>query len=82
MQGIAPDTYVIPLRVAGEWFDGITRPTLAAVNEALEYVYFKPEIRVINLSLSLGKGELLAKTLDKFDQDNRVLSFVQHQTGG
>jgi hypothetical protein len=82
MQGIAPDTYVIPLRVAGEWFDGITRPTLSAVNEALEYVYFKPGIRVINLSLSLGKGDLLAKTLDKFDQDNRVLVVCSASNGG
>ena len=82
MQGIAPDAYVIPLRVAGEWFDGITRPTLAAVNEALEYVYYKPEIRVLNLSLSLGKGDLLAKTLDKFDQDNRVLVVCSASNGG
>jgi hypothetical protein len=82
MQGIAPDTYVVPLRVAGKWFDGITRPTLAAVNEALEYVYYKPEIRVVNLSVSLGKGDLLAKTLDKFDQDNRVLVVCSAGNGG
>ena len=82
MQGIAPDTFIIPLRIGGKWPDGQERPSIAAVNEALEYVYYKPEIRVVNLSVSLAKDDLLAKTLDKFDQDNRVLVVCSASNGG
>ena len=73
MQGISPDTYVYPLRVAGKWDDGKTRPTTAAVVEALNYIYYEPAIRIVNLSLSLGEDQLLRDTIASFDKNNRVL---------
>ena len=73
MQGISPDTFIFPMRVAGQWEDGVTRPTLASVVEALNYIYYNPGIRVVNLSISLPEDELLALTIEQFDQNDRVL---------
>ena len=73
IQGIAPYTYVYPLRIAGKWLDGETRPTVAAVVEALEYIYFKPSVRVVNLSIGLRESQLLRDTIDVFDNNDRVL---------
>jgi hypothetical protein len=73
MQGISPDTFIFPMRVAGQWEDGVTRPTLASVVEALNYIYYNPGIRVVNLSITLPEDELLALTIEQFDQNDRVL---------
>ena len=74
IQGIAPDTFIYPLRVAGPLPNGKTGPTIASVVGALNYVFEKPEIRVVNLSLGfLGSNLLLSDTVAKFDDNDQVL---------
>lgn len=83
MQGISPDTYIFPLKVFEIGDDGKPRPNIASVVEALNYVYYKPNIRVANLSFgAYYEDELLALTIDHFDRDNRVLLICSAGNGG
>ena len=83
MQGIAPDAFIFPLKVFEIGDDGKLRPNIASVVEALNYVYFNPGIRVVNLSFGgYFEDELLSLTIEHFDRDDRVLLICSAGNGG
>lgn len=79
IQGISPDAHIKPLRVLNREGRGST----AKLAEALEYIYFKPSFRILNVSLgSEVHDELVAETIKIFEKDDRVLIVCAAGNGG
>jgi hypothetical protein len=79
IQGISPDAHIKPLRVLNREGSGST----AKLAEALEYIYFLPSFRILNVSLgSEVHDELVAETIKIFEKDDRVLIVCAAGNGG
>ena len=70
VQGIAPDAYIMPLRVLNSEGGGSIFSTV----RALEYVYFNPAFRIVNLSLGgYYNDPLIQQIVEAFEQNDFVL---------